>query len=197
MPSIYQLLPPPGAPAMVDSRGDDVKVNVLDPAVWRRFRWGAFGSLGQQRLESSFAEKQVQFVAAALERAQLFHEVLSRPPDTPCPVRVIAMGGDCLPTLARAIMPERPGQIPRFAPLTPAESHVMYEAGDERVTRASVLAAHLPSLEEEYGCGIPEVARCFFGSADHHGIYQEPTFQNLLLRLILRPSAAEQAATQS
>ena len=63
----------------------------------------------------------------------------------------------------------------------------MYEAGDGRVTRASVLASHLPGAEDtETGSGIAEVSQAFFGSADHHGIYSEPTFQSLLLRLLLR-----------
>jgi hypothetical protein len=57
------------------------------------------------------------------------------------------------------------------------------------VTRASVLAAHLPGAEDtDTGSGLPEVAQAFFGSADHHGIYSEPTFQSILLRLLLRPS---------
>src|SRR5258706_5950362 len=64
----------------------------------------------------------------------------------------------------------------------------MYEAGDGRVTRASVLASHLPGAEDtDTGSGIAEVTQAFFGSADHHGIYSEPTFQSLLLRLLLRP----------
>jgi hypothetical protein len=63
----------------------------------------------------------------------------------------------------------------------------MFEGGDGRVTRASVLASHLPWAEEnEAGCGIPEVSQAFIGSADHHGIYREPTFQSVLLRILLR-----------
>jgi hypothetical protein len=64
----------------------------------------------------------------------------------------------------------------------------MFEAGDGRVTRASVLASHLPGAEaSDVGSGLAEVASAFFGSADHHGIYGEPTFQSVLLRLLLRP----------
>jgi hypothetical protein len=32
------------------------------------------------------------------------------------------------------------------------------------------------------------VGRTFLGSADHHGIYKEPTFQSVLLRQLLRSS---------
>jgi pimeloyl-ACP methyl ester carboxylesterase len=187
MPSIYELLPPPGAPALIDAHGDPVAADLLDPELWREYGWWPFGGRGRRQLDPARTETQIAFVSAALDRARAFHRALERAPRTPCPVRVIAMGGDCLPTLSRAVVPERPGQIPRFVPTTTAEAELMYEAGDERVTRASVLASHLPGADEENGCGLPEVSRCFFGSADHHGIYQEPTFQSMLLRLLLRP----------
>jgi hypothetical protein len=102
---------------------------------------------------------------------------------------VIALGGDCLPTLGRAVLAERPGDPPRFVPETRAEVERMLEAGDGRVTRASALGSHLPGAgENEAGCGLPEVALALFGAADHHGIYGEPTFQSALLRILLRPN---------
>jgi hypothetical protein len=39
-------------------------------------------------------------------------------------------------------------------------------------------------------CGLPEVSQVFVGAADHHGIYSEPTFQSLLLRMLLMPARA-------
>ena len=108
---------------------------------------------------------------------------------SPCPARVILLGGDCLPTLGRALLPRQKGALPRFLPRSEEEAAVMMEAGDGRVTRASVLASHLPQAEDsDTGSGLPEVRHAFFGSADHHGIYREPTFQSILLRLLLRPS---------
>ena len=71
----------------------------------------------------------------------------------------------------------------------------MFEAGDGRLTRTSVLAQHLPAADEdEAGCGIPEVAHVVFGSGDHHGIYREPTFQSIMLRQLLRPRRPARAA---
>jgi hypothetical protein len=63
----------------------------------------------------------------------------------------------------------------------------MYDAGDQ-VTQASVLASHLPGAHgNEFGCGLPEASQVFLGSADHHGIYGDPTFQSVLVRTLLRP----------
>jgi hypothetical protein len=131
-----------------------------------------------------------------LARAAALHRALARPPATRCPCRVVLLGGDCLPTLARALVPEKRGGLPRFEPWNRRESDAMFEAGDGRATRASVLAAHLPAAEEsEHGCGIPEVSQAFFGSADHHGIYDEPTFQSILLRLLMRPARRRRLPT--
>ena len=52
-----------------------------------------------------------------------------------------------------------------------------------------MLGSHLPGGDDsEHGSGYAEVGRTFIGSADHHGIYKEPTFQSLLLRQLLRPA---------
>jgi hypothetical protein len=65
----------------------------------------------------------------------------------------------------------------------------MFEAGDGRVTRDSVLAAHQGRGDKgENGSGLPEASYAMLGSAEHHGIYREPTFQSILLRLLLRPA---------
>ena len=196
MPSIYQILPPAGAPALVDHRGDPLATDLHDIATWERFGWGPFRPLAlARRSEDETQPKsgqagQVAFLQAVLERARAVHRALAQRPATPCPARVLALGGDCLPTLARAVVPERRGALPRFQPQSDPETDAMYEAGDGRVTRSSVLAAHLPEAEDsDTGSGLPEIAQAFFGSADHHGIYSEPTFQSLLLRLLLRPTA--------
>jgi hypothetical protein len=135
------------------------------------------------------------FLDAVLARARDLHEALARMPDTPCPARVALIGGETLPTLARAIVSDRPGDSPRFVSSVPAEAEAMFEAGDGRVTRASMLAAHLPGADEdEHGCGVPEVSRIFLGAADHHGIYADPTFQTVLLRQLLKPHRRRETA---
>ncbi len=193
MPSIYQLLPPAGAPALLDHLSRPLDVDLHDVAAWERFGWGPFGGnpgrrRGDKKAVDPDPEAHRAFLAVALARARAVHRALSRPPEAPCPARVVLLGGDCLPTLARALVPEPRGTPPRFEPATHKEADAMFEAGDGRVTRASVLAAHLPGADEaESGSGLAEVSHAIFGSAEHHGIYREPTFQSILLRLLLRP----------
>jgi pimeloyl-ACP methyl ester carboxylesterase len=196
MPSIYELLPPQGAPAFVSEDGEPLDVNLHDPELWRRHGWGVFSRDARESADAVTAERRQRFMEAALLRGKAFQAALSRHPDTPCPVRVISLGGDCLPTLARAVLPRQPGAPPRFEPDTRAEAEAMFDAGDGRITRASVLASWSEAADDDAPSGVPEVAQCFFGSADHHGIYAEPTFQSILLRLLLRPARKALAARE-
>ncbi|HUG51958.1 MAG TPA: hypothetical protein VMR21_00080 [Vicinamibacteria bacterium] len=193
MPSVYQLIPPRGAPALLSADCQPIDDDLHDVATWERFGWGPFGSTSIRRLSGLDDSRDRigydEFLAAVLQRAREFHQALGRPVASPCPVRVTLLGGDCMPTLARCIVPEKRGSFPRFEPLNRHEAECMFEAGDGRVTRASVIGSHLSGADDsESGSAFPEVARTFIGSADHHGIYQEPTFQSVLLRQLLKPA---------
>jgi pimeloyl-ACP methyl ester carboxylesterase len=185
MPSIYQLLPASGTRPLLDPEGRPLDDDLLDAATWERFGWGPFAPAagGDSSTERAF-------LVAALERARAFHDALARPAAAPCPVPVHVLGGDCLLTLARAVAGEGPpGTPPRLEARTRREQDLLYEAGDGRVTRASLLASHLPAAAASAsGSGLPEVAQAFFGGADHHGLYADPSFQSLLLRILLRPA---------
>jgi pimeloyl-ACP methyl ester carboxylesterase len=182
MPAIYQLMPPREAKPIVDRKGDPVAdVDLHDPATWKRFGWGPWRPHGEDDTDEERA-----FVTVLLERARAFHQALGQSPESNCPVPVIVLGGDCLPTLARAAAPERPGQSARFEPRNAGEAEAMIDAGDGRVARSSVLGPYLDA-ESIHEWGLPEISHVFFGDADHHGIYGEPTFQSVLLRRLLRP----------
>jgi pimeloyl-ACP methyl ester carboxylesterase len=190
MPSVYQLMPPRGAPALLDDKLEPLDVDLHDPATWDHYGWGPFAPARRNLdlADDDARDKSRAFLEAALSRSGAFHRALAREPETQCPVRVVILGGDCLPTIARGIVPDKRGLPPRFVPWNRKENDLMFDAGDGRVTRGSVLASHLPLAEQSLiGCGLPEVADAVFGSADHHGIYREPTFQSILLRLLLRP----------
>jgi len=185
MPSLYELLPPAGTRPLLDEKHQPLDLDLHDPGTWERFGWGPWSSGARG---GAAAAPEQAFLEAVLERARAFHAALAQTPPEACPVRVLLLGGDCLATPARALVPRRRGAAPRFEPWTREESRAMIEAGDGRVTRASVLASHLGDAQpDEPGCGIAEVWRAVIGHADHHGIYSEPTFQSQLLRVLLRP----------
>ena len=72
----------------------------------------------------------------------------------------------------------------------------MFEAGDGRVARSSVLGSHL-DIDGSRDWGLPEISHVFFRDADHHGIYSEPTFQSVLLRRLLHPQRRTTASDVS
>ncbi|HET9317552.1 MAG TPA: hypothetical protein VFQ51_18310 [Vicinamibacteria bacterium] len=190
MPSVYQLIPPAGTNAVLDHDLTPLPIDLQDVQTWKRFGWGPYGSRSATH-QAGFTKEDLEiypsFLEAALARARTFHDALAREPRTPCPVRVSILGGDCLPTLARGIVSSREGHPPRFEPRTRREAEAMLDAGDGRVTRASLLASHVPGADEhDEACGIQEASEVFVGSADHHGIYREPTFQSILMRMLLR-----------
>jgi pimeloyl-ACP methyl ester carboxylesterase len=191
MPAVYELLPPEGVTCLVDHDLQPLAANLHDVETWRRFGWGPFAPAAVRRL-SGFKEEESEeyepFLAAVLARAAALHRALARTPETPCPTRVLIVGGDCLPTVGRALVPEKEGLPPRFEPRNRTEADAMFEAGDGRVTRASLLASHAATAQDDPElCGIPEASQIVIGSADHHGIYREATFQSIVLRALLRP----------
>jgi pimeloyl-ACP methyl ester carboxylesterase len=194
MPSVYQLLPPKGAPSLLGQDEEPVDSDLHDVETWRANQWGPFApGAGARAFEVRDPDDKVsfsEFVPAALDRARAFHRALSVEPSTQCPTRVTVLGGDCLPTLARAVLPERPGLPPRFEAMRRGEVRGMFAAGDGRVTRQSVMGSHLPQSAGDDGAGYAEISQAVFGAADHHGIYSDPTFQSLLLRRLLRSAPA-------
>ncbi|MBK5257866.1 MAG: alpha/beta fold hydrolase [Vicinamibacteria bacterium] len=182
MPAIYQLMPPKGTRPLINGKGDPLDIDLHDPLVWQQYGWGPWAPRSEDNTDEGRA-----FVSALLERAVAFHQALSQTPETRCPIPVTVLGGDCLQTLTRAMAPERLGERPRFGARSAKDAETMFEAGDGRVPRSSVLGSHLDA-DGALEWGLPEISHTFFGDADHHGIYGEPTFQSVLLRRLLRPA---------
>jgi hypothetical protein len=73
--------------------------------------------------------------------------------------------------------------LPPIQPVTRAKRGC--SSGRQPGHAESVLASHVPTRFHGDQCACRSVRH--FGAADHHGIYEEPTFQSVLLRLLLRP----------
>jgi hypothetical protein len=191
MPAPYQLVPPRAARPLIDAQGQPLDVDLHSPDTWERFGWGPWHPRGPLHPPPDDLDRARELLAQTLTRARVFQASLARTPEAPCPSRVLVFGGDCLATVGRGVAPELPGQPPRLEPADEDEARLLYEAGDGRVTRSSVLASHLSTGDRDehpHDNGIPELSHAFFGAADHHGLYSERTFQSALLRQLLRPA---------
>jgi pimeloyl-ACP methyl ester carboxylesterase len=169
-PSIFQLMPHSASVRFLDGDLKPLKIDLYDPTVWRQYGWspvadpnyrrrfiegkpdGDYAPFGRGSLEDLDA-----YFAAVLHRAKRFHEALDAPVDTEAPVALFAFGGDCEETLDAPVLlrdEKRNGWVTLTAPRSirnssgvritaKAATLAMYQPGDGRVTRRSLLAEDL------------------------------------------------------
>jgi len=215
VPSIYQLLPHGAQARFLDENLRPFKLDLYDPEVWRRYKWSAVNdpsfreaySRGVVRGQESptktgtLAELDAYF-EAVLARARRFHEALDAPQPTAdaAPVKLFAFGGDCEETLA-AVVVIRDEKANRWVTLTRAKSlktpdgrkltrdevvRVMYEPGDGRVTRSSLLGLGATGVRASalYDTPLP-LAYAAFACDLHSDLQSNRTLQDNALTLLL------------
>ena len=167
-PALFQLLPHGETATFLDEDLRPLALDLYDPAVWQRYGWSAAADPkyrerltqvgeGEGRSENSRRATSLNdldaYFAEVLGRAKRFHEALNAAsPSTP-PVALYAFGGDCEETLAAPVI-LRDEKRGRWVTLTAPRSfrsssgrrinrreatQAMYEPGDGRVTRRSLL----------------------------------------------------------
>jgi pimeloyl-ACP methyl ester carboxylesterase len=211
-PSIYQLLP--HRARFLDEHLQPLQLDLYDPSVWRRYQWSAINdpafrdayARGKPRgLESpsksgTLAELDAYF-DAVLDRARRFHEALdvdvSR---ADAPVKLYAFGGDCEETLAAPVV-IRDEKRGRWLTLVSPKSfrasdgqrftreqvlRASYEAGDGRVTRASLMGSNLGGARASalYETALP-VAYVAFACDLHSDLQNNKTLQDNALTLLV------------
>jgi pimeloyl-ACP methyl ester carboxylesterase len=214
-PSIFQLLPHGPAARFLDENLRPLSLDIYDPGVWRRYRWSAANdpafretyARGVVRGHESptkagtLAELDAYF-EAALARARRFHEALDAPEPSAdaAPVKLYAFGGDCEETLSAVVIIRddkggawttltRPKSVktPDGRRLTRAElRRAMYEPGDGRVTRASLLASRegAPRASALYDSPLP-LAYAAFACDLHSDLQNNRTLQDNALTLLV------------
>jgi hypothetical protein len=207
MPSLYQMLPPPGSQVFASLDGHPVDLDLYDADTWVREGWSVFAKETQSRLSRKLGKKKAtetleernrayrRFLEDSLRRSARFHRALSAPVPGGDPVAYYAFGSDCISTLRKAIVVERAGRreyhfdnrdfrSERFGERTAA---ILYGPGDGTVPMQSLL--DLP----ETGPGSAAAAstasvnfRSAFFVCESHGLLpNDPTFQNNLFYLLL------------
>jgi pimeloyl-ACP methyl ester carboxylesterase len=219
-PSIFQLLPHRARARFLDENLRPLTVDLYDPEVWRRYKWSAANdpafreayARGVVRGQESptktgtLAELDAYF-EAALNRARRFHEALDAhaPGTDASPVKLFAFGGDCEETLA-AVVITREGKAGRLVTLTRPKSlktvdgrrltraevvRAMYEPGDGRVTRSSLLGLGLTAERASalYDSPLP-LAYAAFVCDLHSDLQNNRTLQDNALTLLVNEIAS-------
>ncbi len=214
-PAIFQLLPHRAEARFLDEHLRPLALDLYDPAVWRRYGWSAANdpafrdaySRGlarrQQGREGSLAELDAYF-EVVLRRARRFHEALDAPESdaaaSNAPVKLYAFGGDCEETLTAPVVvrDEKRGRWltlvrPKSFRASDGQSFTrdrvlreMFEPGDGRVTRASLLGTNLagPRASAFYATPLP-VAYAAFACDLHSDLQNNKTLQDNALTLLV------------
>lgn len=215
-PSIYQLLPHRAQARFLDENLRPLTLDLYDPEVWRRYGWSAANdpafrdsyARGVARGQESptktgtLAELDAYF-EAVLARARRFHEALDAPQPRAdaAPVKLFAFGGDCEETLAAVVVVKRDEKSGVWLTLTRPRSlktpdgrklardevvRAMYEPGDGRVTRSSLLGlgGAGPRASALYDTTLP-LAYAAFACDLHSDLQNNRTLQDNALTLLV------------
>lgn len=179
-PSVFQLMPHRSAVKFLDENLQALQLDLYDAEVWKRYGWSVIysssdfrrryveegGTDGNGKSESDLDA----YLRATLQRARRFHEALDATV-MDSPVVLLAIGGDCEETLNAPVV-MRDEKRNRWLTLTrPREyrtssgvkiskqkaTDAMYEPGDGRVTRASLLGEDIFKKLSRYavfGCDL-------------------------------------------
>lgn len=214
IPSIFQLLPHREAVRLLDQNLQPLEVDFYDPGAWRKYQWSPINNVefreryarGRVRDEESaphratLAELDAYF-AVVLRRARRFHAALDAHAPETTPVALYVFGGDCEETLNSPVI-LRDEKRGRWLTLTgPRElrdaatgrkikrrevTRAMYEPGDGRVTRRSLLGERpdAPRRSPFFNTPLP-IAYGVFACDFHSDLQSNKTLQDNALTLLI------------
>ena len=187
-PAVFQLMPHARAVKFLDENLQPLAIDLYDREVWKRYGWSViYSSPDFRRRHDSDLDA---YLAATLQRARRFHEALDamRPEDTP--VVLLAIGGDCEETFSSPVI-LRDEKRNRWLTLTRPREYrtsagvkitkqkatgAMYEPGDGRVTRESLLGENIFKKLSRYAV---------FGCDLHGQLPRNPSLQDNALTAIV------------
>lgn len=186
MPAAYELLPRPRHLRVVELETNRA-IDVYDPSVWTRYRWGLVDPKQDRILRSllpnakTFEERRaiaLDHLTKSLRQARRFHAALDQSAAVPAGTSIHLFAGDAIPTVSVVSVDARTGI------LKTVEKH----PGDGVVTRASAL------LDERLRSNVKSTSRLvspiawtsvMFLFNDHLGLTSDPAFTDNALHLLL------------
>lgn len=211
-PAVFQLLPHGEAVRFLDENLNSISVNIYDPEVWRKYGWspvndpefrrrlGGLKNHDDLNAENPKLRELDAYFSAVLRRTQRFHQALDAASSITPPVILLAMGGDCEETLAAPVILRdekaerwitliRPREFKSSSGKKYSKREVttaMYEPGDGRVTRASLLGENLTDAPSNNGhsARLP-LTYAVFGCDLHGQLQRNKSLQDNALTAIV------------
>ena len=199
MPAAYQMLPHPQRDWVVTLAGERVNPDLYSVQSWRYWQWSVFDPKVRQRISKRFAspkeaarylELLERFFARSLVRGRRFHEAISQPLPL-ASANYDLFGSDCKLTSARYLLQavkdrtqirRSPSQI-AHARSDVDYGNLMFERGDGRVTRSSLLAV-LATRPSPAGRQAFTPSRWAFACAKHGRLTETRSFRYQLNNLL-------------
>ncbi|MEJ7577179.1 MAG: hypothetical protein WKF74_09270 [Pyrinomonadaceae bacterium] len=210
IPALFQLLPYNGAERFLDENLQPLRVDLYDASVWRRYSWSAANDTDFRR---RFAEGRARgdnppqrgslenldaYIVEVLRRAKGFHEAVAGETAYESPVKMFVFGGDCEETLSAAvILKSKDGRgwttltearrirLSKDRPFSRREViDAMYEPGDGRVTRRSLLGLRSDAGDAVSSSTLP-IAYSYFACELHGDLQRNRTLQDNALTLLV------------
>jgi pimeloyl-ACP methyl ester carboxylesterase len=206
-PAVFQLLPHDGAVRFLDENLQPLQIDLYDPEIWKRYGWSAinepdfrkrYGNTATATATDGADGELDAYLAATLRRARRFHQALDAGDSAVSPVILLAIGGDCEPTLNSLVILRDQKQNRWLTLIRPREfrtsagakiskqtvTDAMYTPGDGRVTRASLLGENLfKSRDSQTGFTLSRYA--VFGCDLHGQLQRNKTLQDNALTAIV------------
>ena len=206
-PSVFQLLPHAGVAKFLDENLKVIPLDLYDPEVWKRYGWTPIYSPEfRRRYTNHSASPEVdtvslldEYLAVTLKRTRRFHQALDAGIGMDQPVTLLAIGGDCEETLSSPVI-IRDSKNNRWVTLTrPREfrnsagvklskrqvTEAMYEPGDGRVTRKSLLGENISIIGGQETPVRLRLTYAVFGCDLHGQLQRNKTLQDNALTAIV------------
>ena len=209
-PSVFQLLPHEGAAKFLDANLKVIPLDLYDPQVWKKYSWTPLFSDTFRRHYSNHqtagGDSQLvqegdldEYLAATLKRTRQFHRALDAGINVSPPIMLLAIGGDCEETLnspvimrdmkdSRWVTLIRPREFKNASGAKLSKRQVteaMYEPGDGRVTRQSLLGETVLRVSgQETPVRLP-LTYAVFGCDLHGQLQRNKTLQDNALTALV------------
>ncbi|MCC6670918.1 MAG: hypothetical protein IT458_07650 [Planctomycetes bacterium] len=180
-PVLYALLPPPGDPAYADAAGGISAPDPFDVGLWDRNGLGLLAESADSGLADLLPTSETRadrrgrartFLSAVLARAERVQRALDAPAAGSCPVPLIVVVGDAVPTASAVRVATRTSGLALGFP----DEARFRAAGDGVVTVASARG---------FGAWPAPGPELLVVPADRAGAPGDPGFRDLLARRLL------------
>jgi lecithin:cholesterol acyltransferase len=212
--AVFQLMPHGQTVRFLDNDLKPVKIDIYDPADWKRLGWFPSNDPKFRRkfFPDSASAKSVELgelherlldrhLAVILRRTKLFHQALDAPLNDSAPIPLVAFLSDCKQTLNAIVVfaDEKRGWVTLTSPKELKRSDgqkisrreviaAMYVDGDGRVTSASAMGDNLVGPRRaDYQTMLP-IVDGVYACADHRALANDLLVHNNILKRLSRKS---------